>query len=87
MNLEGFKPYLDEDEFKKSLLPCPFCGGGEMRIDVTRIWGPINRPPTEIVSVVIHHWCERLPGQLFSHIEVRGRDAESARAGWNKRAQ
>lgn len=77
---------IDEDEFKKSLKPCPFCGRSDLTIDIKMNWGPINKP-REIISVGIHHWCERAPGQLQLHVEMRGRDHESAKIAWNKRIQ
>lgn len=71
------------------LKPCPFCGGGETRIDENRL----NRAPmmsgkeSPVISVEIRHWCERLEGQPSRNTITRtGRDMESAIAAWNRRA-
>jgi Restriction alleviation protein Lar len=75
---------IDDDEFEKSLKPCPFCNRGKTQVEIKRHWCPINKP-REVISVIVRHWCEKLPGQLFSHIEMRGRDHDSVREAWNKR--
>lgn len=76
---------VNEDEYKKSLKACPFCNAGETHVEAKRHWGPINRP-SEIISVVIRHHCTKLPGPyVTTTIEVRGRDYETAREGWNRR--
>jgi len=75
---------MTEDELKASLKPCPFCGAGETRVDENYYWQGGNRP-SQLISVVIHHWCGKLPGQITNHIEFRGRDHESALLAWNRR--
>jgi len=77
---------IDKEEFKSTLKPCPFCGSGDIHVEPKMHWGPINRP-MQIISVHIRHWCETPlgSGTLGVTIQVRGRDYESAREGWNKR--
>lgn len=69
------------------LLPCPFCGGGET---LTKELVLDNTPrmdgkPSEVISVAVHHWCEKMDGVVARHIEFRGRDRDTAIAAWNRR--
>lgn len=70
------------------LKPCPFCGGGETIIKEY----PLNNMPrmdgkqSEIISVEVSHWCDRVPGVVANHVTFRGRDMETAIAAWNRRA-
>ena len=66
------------------LLPCPFCGGGELRIDEQRL-SPTMKGPGALISVAVRHWCDKRPGVVNVHIEFRGRDLSSAAAQWNNR--
>lgn len=71
------------------LMPCPFCGGGETRIEENRL----NRAPmmsgkeSPVISVEIRHWCPPQQGQpRRNHVVKVGRDMNSAIAAWNRRA-
>lgn len=67
-----------------SLLPCPFCGGGETQIHVNKgTW--TGRGYGEPVSVEVRHWCESEQGQPSRMISRGGRDEASAIAAWNRR--
>lgn len=67
-----------------SLLPCPFCGGGETQIHVNKgTWN--GRGYGEPVSVEVRHWCESELGQPSRMISRAGRDESSAIAAWNRR--
>lgn len=67
-----------------SLLPCPFCGGGETQIHVNKgTWN--GRGHGEPVSVEVRHWCESEQGQPSRMISRAGRDEASAIAAWNRR--
>lgn len=68
------------------LLPCPFCRGGETRLDETRLWGG-GLKESALVSVVLRHHCEKGPGCVGAYREVRGRDLESAVRQWNLRLE
>ena len=68
-----------------SLLPCPFCGGGETHIHVNKgTW--TGQGYGEPVSVEVRHWCESEQGQPSRMISRAGRDESSAIAAWNRRA-
>lgn len=71
-----------------ALNPCPMCGAGETRIDEKHL-PPRMSGPGALISVVIHHWCNdpltKIPGAIFEHREVRGRDHASAVAAYNRR--
>lgn len=70
------------------LLPCPFCGAGEIEIKEY----PLNNMPrmdgrpSAIISVEVRHWCERTDGVVATGIHFRGRDHASAIAAWNRRS-
>lgn len=67
-----------------NLLPCPICGGGETRVDEKHL-PPTMGGPGGLISVVIHHWCNKPSAAIFEHREVRGRDHASAEAAYNRR--
>lgn len=69
-----------------NLSPCPFCGGGETRIDETKTRASLLEP-YEVIAVYVRHWCggfER--GAQSATIQVRGRNHSDAIAAWNRRA-
>jgi hypothetical protein len=67
-----------------SLLPCPFCGGGQTEIrENGKVWSGMRYSAPSSVSV-FHH-CDKPPGQPHRAIERVGRDLESAIAAWNLR--
>lgn len=69
-----------------TLLPCPFCGGGETRISENR-HSPTMSGNGGLISVEINHWCPAVPGQPSRNTVTRtGRDHASAIAAWNRRA-
>lgn len=67
------------------LLPCPFCGAGDTVVGEQRL-PPTMRGPGALISVMIRHWCEKLPGVVGGGLEFRGRDHASAVAAWNRRS-
>lgn len=68
-----------------ALLPCPFCGAGETRIEPgTRVW--MGTRYGEPASYSVRHWCGKVDGQPSRMIERVGRDEASAIAAWNRRA-
>lgn len=77
---------IDEETGEVSgLLPCPFCGAGELRCSETHLPNTMERPGA-LISVTIRHWCEGVaPGTVSATREVRGRDMASAAAEWNRR--
>ncbi|MFV0673621.1 hypothetical protein [Variovorax sp. tm] len=62
------------------LLPCPFCGAGESRIDHQNMWTGMR---SQLVCVHIRHWCEK-PSR--SHLCITANTEEEAVDEWNKRA-
>ena len=64
----------------ETLLPCPFCGAGESRIDHQNMWTGMRN---QLVCVHIRHWCEK-PSR--SHLCITANTEEEAVAEWNKRA-
>ena len=64
------------------LKPCPFCGGTETQVREALFWTGMRN---DVVSVTVMHWCERNEGQPQSHLEIKGRDRESAVRMWNER--
>ena len=74
---------------KLELLPCPFCGAGEIDINETplNLMPRMDGKPSPIVSVEIRHWCGPLEGMLGRlNVRMAGRDKASAIAAWNRRA-
>lgn len=68
------------------LRECPFCGGGETRIDENRL-RPTMTGQGSLVSVEIHHWCPASEGQpRRNHMVKVGRDRAFAISAWNRRA-
>lgn len=70
---------------EQSIPICPFCGGGETRIDESHL-SPTMKGPGALIAVTIRHWCNRKPdgnkgfppGVLQSYREVRARTPEDA---------
>ena len=63
------------------LLPCPFCGGEETRIDEQTHWTGMR---SQIISASVKHWCQKSPLQPF--IEMKAMTRENAINLWNTRA-
>lgn len=62
------------------LLPCPFCGGTETRIDELKHWTGMG---SIVVSVTIRHFCSE---DIFkSTIQCRAKTEEEAIVKWNSR--
>lgn len=73
----------DEEAIRPGeLLPCPFCGGGEHRMDVIRHWTGMRYQP---IAFALRHWCGPVVGLLNCHVEFRGKTREAAVAHWNRR--
>jgi hypothetical protein len=69
-----------------NLSPCPFCGGGETRINETKTRASLLEPD-EVISVYVRHWCGGFArGAQSATIQVRGRNRSDAIAAWNRRA-
>lgn len=64
------------------LLPCPFCGAGEFRVEESTHWTGMQ---SVVLSVTVRHWCPRPEGQPMSHIALAGKTREDAIARWNRR--
>lgn len=64
----------------ETLLPCPFCGAGESRIDHQNMWTGMRN---QLVCVHIRHWCEK-PSR--SHLCITANTEEEAVTEWNTRA-
>lgn len=71
-----------DDNFD-DLLPCPFCAGGETRIDHATHWTGMSSVP---LSTRIMHWCPRKDGQPQSFLQVAGKTDSDAISAWNARA-
>ena len=70
----------------EALMPCPFCGGTDVRFDERRL-SPTMKGPGALISVTLRHWCPTPEGQPHGlSVTKHGRDHESARAAWNARA-
>jgi hypothetical protein len=72
---------MDED-VRLNLLPCPFCGAGETRVDAN-YHPPTMSKPGSLITVKIIHWCEG--AGLRTTISVVGRDHIDAQNKWNQR--
>lgn len=66
------------------LLPCPFCGGGESRLDVNTYWTGMRSAP---VSFTIRHWCLKGEDVLATYREVRAKTREAAIIQYNQRSK
>lgn len=67
------------------LKPCPFCDGGETRIDERRL-SPTMQGPGAVISATVKHWCPTPTGQPTGlHVSMHGRDKDAAIAAWNRR--
>lgn len=64
------------------LMPCPFCGAGELHISESTHWTGMQ---SVVLSVTVTHWCERNGTQPQSVLQVKGRTREDAIAAWNRR--
>lgn len=64
------------------LLPCPFCGAGESRIDESTFW---NGRASQLISATVKHWCWRAEGQPQSVLSISGHTRADAIAAWNAR--
>lgn len=65
------------------LEPCPFCGAGETTVVESAYWTGAR---SEVISVRVRHWCERIEGQPSSLVEIAGRTRSDAINNWNRRA-
>lgn len=65
------------------LLPCPFCGAGEIVIKDNTYWTGMS---SQVISVEVYHWCEETTGVRGSHITMRAKTRAEAIEKWNKRA-
>ena len=67
------------------LKECPFCGAGTTRVVMNgQTW--TGTKYSDPISVSVVHHCDPIEGQPSRQIERIGRDAESAIAAWNRRA-
>ena len=67
-----------------SLLPCPFCGAGETRIDEQTYWTGMR---SQVSSVNLRHFCADADDAFVkASITIRARTREQAAAAWNTRA-
>lgn len=72
----------DEDFQPGELQPCPFCGAGENRLDISRHWTGMRFQP---ISYALRHWCVKQNGVIGCHLEFRGKTREAAIRQWNTR--
>lgn len=70
---------------REALKPCPFCTAGETQVIPKTMWMGGMRP-SQPISTTVRHWCHRPEGQPQSHIDIVGRDTDSAIEAWNRRA-
>ena len=79
-------PMNEEDQMSndQELLPCPFCGASETRIDTHTYWTGMR---SELIGAEIKHWCPRLDGRAQSFLSIKGKDEADAIAIWNSRIQ
>jgi hypothetical protein len=62
---------------------CPFCGGGETRLEEKHL-SPRMDGPGALISVAVRHWCTPFPGAVQQFRECRGRDMDSAVGAYNR---
>ena len=65
------------------LAPCPFCQGGETRIDEAHHWTGMR---SVVISACVQHWCTRPDGQPQSFLQLKGKTREAAIERWNRGA-
>jgi hypothetical protein len=71
----------------EELLPCPFCGAGETRIDEKHM-PPRMSGPGELIAAEVRHWCDRSGGALSRmNVVMAGRTREDVVAAWNCRTR
>lgn len=82
-DFEGTGAAKGDDALKPGeLLPCPFCGAGEHRLDVQTYWTGMRSLP---ISYSLRHWCSKPEGILNDYREIRGKTREAAISKWNTR--
>lgn len=59
---------------------CPFCGGGETRVDNNHHWTGMRNI---LVSATLRHWCEA----GGSMVQFTRKSEELCVAAWNTRAE
>lgn len=69
---------------KPELLPCPFCGGTNCRINERKLWTGMR---DQTVSAAVQHWCESREGQPQSFMELKGKTVQDAIDAWNQRSE
>jgi hypothetical protein len=67
---------------KQELLPCPFCGAGETKIEPHYYWTGMRNA---VNSVSVIHWCPKIEGVFHTMIERRAKTEELAVTAWNYR--
>lgn len=70
---------------EQELATCPFCPGGETRVDEKRL-SPTMNGQGAIIAAELHHWCEKRPGITRQHIVISGRERADAIAAWQTRS-
>ena len=65
---------------KADLLPCPFCGSTDLKIEPTKVRLNHKLPETVLVPTV-EHWCGGINPTLF--IRVTGMDHDAVVGKWN----
>jgi hypothetical protein len=86
VEVERLRSALEVTSDSSDLSPCPFCGGGETRIDETKTSASLLEQ-YKVISCYVRHWCGGFaPGAQSATIQVRGRNRSDAIAAWNRRA-
>lgn len=68
------------------LNPCPFCGGGEYRLEPRFLPPRMDGKPSALISFTIRHWCEGVvPGVITASRVVTAREEAPAIEEWNRR--
>lgn len=65
-----------------SLLPCPFCAGGETIIHHNTHWTGMR---SVVISAEVRHWCPRETGIRGSSVVMRAKTEAEAIEAWNRR--